>query len=41
MGSSVFILRRSFSRARNSRAMMVPGATPITWAISFVVRFCT
>ena len=39
--SSVVICRRSFSRARNSRAMIVPGATPITCAISFVVRFCT
>ena len=35
------ITLRSFSRARNRRAMMVPGATPITSAISLVVRRCT
>src|SRR5690606_41007701 len=39
--SSCAIMRRSFSRARKSRAMMVPGATPMMSAISRVVRRCT
>lgn len=41
VGSSVVIFLRSFSRARNRRAMMVPGAQPRICAISFVVRFWT